>query len=295
MTQEKDYIVRATAAGGQIRAFAATTRELVEEARSRHGTSPVATAALGRLLTAGAMMGSMMKNDTDVLTLQINGDGPLGGITVTAGSRGDVKGYVQNPDVILPPKNGKLDVGGAVGIGLLTVIKDMGLKEPYSGQTILVTSEIAEDLTYYFANSEQVPSSVGLGVLMEKDNTVKCAGGFIVQLMPFAEEKVISRLEENVGKITSVTRLLEEGYTPQRLLEDLTEGLDLEITDTMPARFYCNCSKERVERAVASIGAKDIREMIDEGKDIEVKCHFCNTAYSYSVDELKNILKRSKK
>lgn len=295
MTQEKDYIVRATAAGGQIRAFAATTRELVEEARSRHGTSPVATAALGRLLTAGAMMGSMMKNDTDVLTLQINGDGPLGGITVTADSRGDVKGYVQNPDVILPPKNGKLDVGGAVGIGLLTVIKDMGLKEPYSGQTILVTSEIAEDLTYYFANSEQVPSSVGLGVLMEKGNTVKCAGGFIVQLMPFAEEKVISRLEENVGKITSVTRLLEEGYTPQRLLEDLTEGLDLEITDTMPARFYCNCSKERVERAVASIGAKDIREMIDEGKDIEVKCHFCNTAYSYSVDELKNILKRSKK
>ena len=232
MTQNTDYIGRATAAGGQIRAFAATTRDLVEEARRRHNTSPVATAALGRLLTAGVMMGSMMKNDTDVLTLQINGDGPLGGITVTADSQGNVKGYVQNPDVILPPKNGKLDVGGAVGIGLLTVIKDMGLKEPYSGQTILVTSEIAEDLTYYFANSEQVPSSVGLGVLMEKDNTVKCAGGFIVQLMPFAEEKVISRLEENVGKITSVTKLLEEGYTPQQLLSDLTEGLDLEVTDT---------------------------------------------------------------
>lgn len=295
MTQNTDYIIRATAAGGQIRAFAATTRDLVEEARRRHNTSPVATAALGRLLTAGVMMGSMMKNDTDVLTLQINGDGPLGGITVTADSQGNVKGYVQNPDVILPPKNGKLDVGGAVGIGLLTVIKDMGLKEPYSGQTILVTSEIAEDLTYYFANSEQVPSSVGLGVLMEKDNTVKCAGGFIVQLMPFAEEKVISRLEENVGKITSVTKLLEEGYTPQQLLSDLTEGLDLEVTDTMPARFYCNCSKERVERAVASIGAKDIQEMIDEGKDIEVKCHFCNTAYNYSVDELKSILKRSRK
>ena len=295
MTQNTDYIVRATAAGGQIRAFAATTRDLVEEARRRHNTSPVATAALGRLLTAGVMMGSMMKNDTDVLTLQINGDGPLGGITVTADSQGNVKGYVQNPDVILPPKNGKLDVGGAVGIGLLTVIKDMGLKEPYSGQTILVTSEIAEDLTYYFANSEQVPSSVGLGVLMEKDNTVKCAGGFIVQLMPFAEEKVISRLEENVGKITSVTKLMEEGYTPQQLLSDLTEGLDLEVTDTMPARFYCNCSKERVERAVASIGAKDIQEMIDEGKDIEVKCHFCNTAYNYSVDELKSILKRSRK
>ena len=295
MTQKTDYIVRATAAGGQIRAFAATTRGLVEEARGRHGTSPVATAALGRLLTAGVMMGSMMKNDTDVLTLQISGDGPLGGITVTADSQGNVKGYVQDPDVMLPPKNGKLDVGGAVGIGLLTVIKDMGLKEPYSGQTILVTSEIAEDLTYYFANSEQVPSSVGLGVLMEKDNTVKCAGGFIVQLMPFAEERVISRLEENVGKITSVTKLLEEGYTPQRLLEELTEGLDLEITDSMPARFYCNCSKERVERAVASIGEKDIREMIGEGKDIEVKCHFCNTAYTYSVEELKSILERSRK
>lgn len=295
MTQKTDYIVRATAAGGQIRAFAATTRGLVEEARGRHGTSPVATAALGRLLTAGVMMGSMMKNDTDVLTLQISGDGPLGGITVTADSQGNVKGYVQDPDVMLPPKNGKLDVGGAVGIGLLTVIKDMGLKEPYSGQTILVTSEIAEDLTYYFANSEQVPSSVGLGVLMEKDNTVKCAGGFIVQLMPFAEERVISRLEENVGKITSVTKLLEEGYTPQRLLEELTEGLDLEITNTMPARFYCNCSKERVERAVASIGEKDIREMIGEGKDIEVKCHFCNTAYTYSVEELKSILERSRK
>ena len=295
MTQKTDYIVRATAAGGQIRAFAATTRGLVEEARGRHGTSPVATAALGRLLTAGVMMGSMMKNDTDVLTLQISGDGPLGGITVTADSQGNVKGYVQDPDVMLSPKNGKLDVGGAVGIGLLTVIKDMGLKEPYSGQTILVTSEIAEDLTYYFANSEQVPSSVGLGVLMEKDNTVKCAGGFIVQLMPFAEERVISRLEENVGKITSVTKLLEEGYTPQRLLEELTEGLDLEITDTMPARFYCNCSKERVERAVASIGEKDIREMIGEGKDIEVKCHFCNTAYTYSVEELKSILERSRK
>ena len=290
-----DYIVRATAADGQIRAFAATTKDLVEEARSRHATSPVATAALGRLLTAGVMMGSMMKNDTDVLTLQINGDGPIGGITVTADSKGDVKGYVQNPDVILPPKNGKLDVGGAVGIGLLTVIKDMGLKEPYSGQTILVTSEIAEDLTYYFANSEQVPSSVGLGVLMEKDNTVKCAGGFIVQLMPFARESVISRLEENVGKITSVTKLLEAGYTPEQLLADLTEGLDLEITDTMPARFYCNCSKKRVERAVASIGEKEIREMIADGKDIEVKCHFCNTAYTYTVEELQEILKRSRR
>ena len=289
-----DYIVRATAADNQIRAFAATTRDVVETAREHHGTSPVATAALGRLLTAGTMMGSMMKNDTDMLTLQIRGDGPLGGITVTADAHCDVKGYVLNPEVMLPPKNGKLDVGGAVGIGLLNVIKDMGLKEPYVGQTILVTSEIAEDLTYYFANSEQVPSSVGLGVLMEKDNTVRRAGGFIIQLMPFAEEKTIDKLEENLKKVTSVTELLDKGYTPEQLLEELLGNLGLEITDTMPSRFYCNCSKERVEQAVVSIGRKDIQEMIDEGEDIEVKCHFCNTAYTYTIEELKEIIKRSR-
>ena len=294
MLSMKDYIVRATAANGQVRAFAAITREIVEEARQRHGTSPVATAALGRLLTAGTMMGSMMKNETDMLTLQVRGDGPIGGITVTADSKGDVKGYVENPDVMLPPKNGKLDVGGAVGIGLLQVIKDMGLKEPYSGQTILVSSEIAEDLTYYFANSEQVPSSVGLGVLMEKDNTVKTAGGFIIQMMPFAEDATISQIEENLKLVTSVTELLDKGYTPEQLLEELLGNVGLEITDTMPTRFYCNCSKERVEQAVASVGKKDIQEMINDGKPIEVKCHFCNTAYHYSVEELKNILKRSK-
>ena len=290
----KDYIVRATAGDGQIRAFAATTGNLVEEARKRHDTSPVATAALGRLLTAGAMMGGMMKNETDVLTLQIKGDGPLGGITVTADAKGDVKGYVDHPEAMMPPKNGKLDVGGAVGIGLLNVIKDMGLKEPYVGQTILQTSEIAEDLTYYFANSEQVPSSVGLGVLMEKDNTVKTAGGFIIQMMPFAEDATISQIEENLKLVTSVTELLDKGYTPEQLLEELLGNVGLEITDTMPTRFYCNCSKEREEQAVASVGKKDIQEMINDGKPIEVKCHFCNTAYHYSVEELKNILKRSK-
>lgn len=289
-----DYIVRATAADNQVRAFAATTRNLVETARQHHETSPVATAALGRLLTAGAMMGSMMKNEKDILTLQIRADGPLEGITVTADSQGNVKGYVLNPDVMLPPKNGKLDVGGAVGIGLLNVIKDMGLKEPYVGQTILVTSEIAEDLTYYFANSEQVPSSVGLGVLMEKDNTVKCAGGFIIQLMPFAEEKTIAKLEENLKNVTSVTELLNRGYTPEQLLEEIFGDLGLEITDTIETKFYCNCSKERVEQAVVSIGRKDIQEMIDDGEDIEVKCHFCNTSYKYTVEELKDIIKRSR-
>ena len=290
----EDYIVRATAADSQIRAFAATTRQVVETARVRHNTSPVATAALGRLLTAGAMMGSMMKNDTDMLTLQIRGNGPIEGITVTADSHANVKGYVGNPDVMLPPRNGKLDVGGAVGVGLLTVIKDMGLKEPYSGQTILVSSEIAEDLTYYFANSEQVPSSVGLGVLMEKDNTVRCAGGFIIQMMPFAREQTICRLEENLKKVSSVTSLLNQGYTPEQLLEVLFEGLGLEVTDTVPAQFYCNCSKERVEHAVARIGRKQIQEMIQDGEDIEVKCHFCNKAYRYTVEELREIIKRSK-
>ena len=278
----KDYLVRATAAGSQIRAFAVTSREMVETARRHHNTSPVATAALGRLLTAGAMMGSMMKNDTDVLTVQIKGSGPIQGLTVTADSHANVKGYVENPDVMLPPKNGKLDVGGALGIGLMNVIKDMGLKEPYVGQTILQTGEIGDDLTYYFANSEQVPSSVGLGVLMEKDNTVKCAGGFIVQVMPFIEDH-------------SVTAMLEKGYTPEQLLSEVLKGMEVEITDTMPTKFYCDCSKEKVAKAIISIGKKDIEEMISEGKDIEVKCHFCNTAYTYSVEELKEILQYAKR
>ena len=291
----KDYIVRATAGNGQIRAFAATTQNLVEEARQRHNTSPVATAALGRLLTAGTMMGSMMKNDSDVLTIQIKGDGPIGGLTVTADVNGNVKGYVENPDVILPPKNGKLDVGEAIGIGLLNIIKDMGLKEPYVGQTILVTSEIAEDLTYYFANSEQVPSSVGLGVLMNKDNTVRCAGGFIVQVMPFVTDEVVTKLEKNIKKISSVTSMLDDGCTPEQMLEQVLDDLDMVVTDTLPAAFKCNCSHERIEKAIISIGKKDIQEMIDEGKEVEVKCHFCNTAYTFSVDELKEILKQAKR
>lgn len=288
-----DYIVRATAANTQICAFAASTTNLVETARRNHFTSPVATAALGRLLTAGVMMGSMMKNPTDVLTLQVQCGGPIGGLTVTADSRGQVKGYVNNPDVMLPPKNGKLDVGGALGPGFLNVIKDMGLKEPYSGQTMLQTGEIAEDLTYYFATSEQVPSSVGLGVLMEKDNTVRCAGGFIVQVMPFVEDDVLDRLEANIQKIQSVTAMLDNGHTPEEMLNQVLEGLNVEITDTIPAEFYCNCSKERIEKAIISIGKKDIQSMIDDGEPIEVKCHFCNTAYQFGVDELNVLLKKA--
>ena len=291
-----DYIVRATAADANIRAFAVTSKEMVETAREDHMTTPVMTAALGRLLSAGAMMGAMMKGDKDIITLQIQCSGPAKGLTVTADSHGNVKGFAMNPQVELPLNAaGKLDVGGALDLGILTVIKDMGLKEPYSGQCELKTGEIAEDLTYYFATSEQGPSSVGLGVLMNKDNTVRCAGGFIIQLMPFATEETISQLEENLKDVTSVTDFLDKGYTPEQMLEKLIGHLDLEITDTIPTQFYCNCSKERVEQAVASIGKKDIQEMIDEGKDIEVKCHFCNTAYNYTVEDLKNILKRSKK
>ena len=290
-----DYIIRATAANDQIRAFAAVTTEMVETAREHHNTSPVATAALGRLLTAGAMMGSMMKGEKDVLTLQIKAGGPLQGITVTADSQGNVKGYVGNPDVCIPANSkGKLDVAGAVGPGFLTVIKDMGLKEPYSGQVMLQTCEIAEDLTYYFATSEQVPRAVGLGVLMNKNNTVRQAGGFIVQLMPFAEEEVISRLEQNVQKINSVTNLLEEGHTPESLLEKVLEGFDMQINEKMDTRFHCNCSKERVAKALISIGRKELNEMIQEGKPIEMNCHFCNTNYNFTVEELKEILRRCK-
>lgn len=290
-----DYIIRAIAANDQIRAFAAVTTETVETARKDHNTSPVATAALGRLLTAGAMMGVMMKGDKDILTLQIKAGGPLKGITVTADSKGRVKGYVGNPDVCIPANSkGKLDVAGAVGVGFMNVIKDMGLKEPYIGQVALQTSEIAEDLTYYFATSEQVPSAVGLGVLMNKDNTVRQAGGFIVQLMPFAEESIIAKLEENVQKIQSVTSLLEEGHTPESLLEKVLEGFDVQINESIPTEFYCNCSKERVEKALISIGRKDLNEMIQEGKPVELNCHFCNSNYEFSVEELKEILRRCK-
>lgn len=288
----QDYIVRATAADSQIRAFAITSRDLVEQARKHHNTSPVATAALGRLLSAGAMMGVMMKGEKDVLTIQVKGSGPIKGITVTADSKGNVKGYPEVPDVILPANSkGKLDVAGAVGIGLMNVIKDMGLKEPYVGQTVLQTSEIAEDLTYYFATSEQVPSAVGLGVLMEKNNTVKQAGGFIIQLMPFTDEKIIDRLEQKVAEVTSVTDLLEQGFTPEMLLEHILGEFGVEIVDKIPTQFYCNCSKERVTKAIVSIGKKDIQEMIDDGKPIEVNCHFCNTSYNFTPEELKEIIK----
>ena len=288
----KDYIVRATAANNQIRAFAATTKEMVEFARNAHNTSPVATAALGRLLTAGAMMGAMQKNEKDVLTLKIRGGGPLGGITVTADAKANVKGYVDHPEAILPPNaQGKLDVAGAVGVGMLQVIKDMGLKEPYVGQTVLQTSEIAEDLTYYFATSEQVPSSVGLGVLMEKNNTVKRAGGFIIQLMPFTEDSIIDKLEENLKEVTSVTNMLEEGMTPEDILEKILEGLEPVVTDKIETSFLCDCSEGRIEKVLISLGKEELQAMIKDGETIEVNCHFCGEKYHVTVERLQDLLK----
>lgn len=288
-----DYIIRATAANNQIRAFSATTKELVEEARKIHNTSPVGTAAIGRLLTASAIMGTMMKGEKDLLSIIVNGDGPMGKIGVTADSNASVKGYIGNPQFQNPPNYfGKLDVGGAIGNGTLKVIKDMGLKEPYIGQTGLITGEIAEDLTYYFATSEQVPTSVGLGVLMNKDNTVKQAGGFIIQLMPFADDKVINQLETNIKELSSVTSMLDQGLTPENILEKVLDTFDIEFTDTISTCYKCNCSKARVSKALISVGAKELDSMIDDGKEIEVNCHFCNTNYIFTLDELKELRKQ---
>lgn len=289
-----DYIIRATAADGQIRAFAATTKEMVETAKNAHNTSPIATAALGRLMTAAAMMGSDLKGEGELLTLRIEGDGPIGGLLVTADGKGDVKGYAFNPDVMLPPNaQGKLDVGGSLGLGVLSVIKDIGLKEPYVGQTQLITGEIAEDLTYYFATSEQVPSSVALGVLMNKDNTVRQAGGFIIQLLPGASDEIIDRLEAKLSGISSITSLLDAGKTPEEILTDILGEFGLEILKKMPVQFHCDCERSRVEKAIISIGRKEIQDMIDEEKEIEVNCQFCNKHYKFSVDELGEMLKKA--
>ena len=292
MSEYKDYIVRATAADHQLRAFAVTSKDIVEKAREIHNTSPVATAAIGRLLTAASMMGSMMKGEKDVLRLQIECGGPIGGITVTADSNADVKGYVNNPNVILPPNaQGKLDVSGALGPGFLNVIKDIGLREPYNGQTHLVSGEIAEDLTYYFATSEQVPSSVGLGVLMDKDNHVRQAGGFIIQVMPDTDDEVIDKLEARLGEVHSVTEMLDKGMTPEDILNYVLEGMDVEILETVPTQYKCDCSFERVSKVIASLGKKELQEMIDDGKPVEVNCQFCGSHYKFDTEQLKEFIK----
>ena len=289
-----DYIVRASAAKGMIRAFACTTKGIVEYAKNAHNTSPVVTAALGRLMSAAAMMGSMMKNEEDLLTLKIEGSGPMKAAIATATAKGNVEAYPFVPDVILPPNSkGKLDVAEAIGVGILSVISDIGLKEPYVGQVELISGEIAEDITYYYATSEQIPSSVALGVLMNKDNTVNSAGGFIIQLMPFCPEEVIEKLESVIPTLAPITALLSEGKTPEEILKLILGDLELEINDKLDISFKCDCSKEKIEKALISIGAKELNEMIDEGKDIEVACHFCSKKYNLGVDELEELLTKA--
>lgn len=291
----RDYIVRATAADGMIRAFAATTKNLVQEAKDRHNTSPVCTAALGRLLTAAAMMGIMLKGDDDLITITIRGDGPMQGVTVTGDSHGNVKGFVYNNNVWVPDKYaGKLDVGAAIGRGTLMVVRDQEFGEPYTSQVALVSGEIAEDLTYYFAASEQVPSSVGLGVLVGTDQNVLNAGGFIIQLMPGCTDDIIDRLEGRLKEIRSITAFLNEGKSPEDMLEEILGDMGLEITDTVPSQFKCNCSRERTEKVLMSVGKDELQDMIDDGKPVTLTCHFCGKKYTFNVDELKALKKPEK-
>ena len=287
------YILRGTSKNHGIRIFAADTTSMVEEARRLHNTSPVASAALGRALTASSIMGIMMKGDNDKLTLSINGKGPLGTIVCVADSKGTVKGYVSNPLVDIPCRaDGKLDVGSAVGInGLVTIIKDMGMKEPYTGQYPLVNGEIAEDLTAYYAYSEQQPSAIALGVLVDVDYSIKAAGGFIVQLMPEAEEKDIDILEKNLSQITSVSHLIDEGKTPEDLINLVLKDLEPMVYEKIPVSYKCDCSRERIEKALISIGKKDLDEIIKEDKLAEISCHFCNTVYHFNEAELIDLRK----
>lgn len=291
----KDYIVRASLANDSVRAFAISSTHLVAEARERHRTLPVVTAALGRLLSAGAIMGCMMKGDKDIVTVSLKGDGPAGYITATADSHGHVKGFPGNPNVDIPRKYaGKLDVGAAVGRGLLTVSYDLGLKEPYSGQVEIQTGEVAEDLAYYFTASEQLPSAVGLGVMVDTDSSVKHAGGFIVQLLPDAPEDVIELLEKKLANLEPVTTMMEQGMTPEEMLLHIFEGVDIEFTERHDVKFYCDCSKEKVKRALAAISDKDLQDIVNDDEDIEVKCFFCNTAYKFSIADIKDILSSRK-
>lgn len=287
-----DYIIRATAASGMIRAFASTTRGVVEEAKNIHHTWPVATAALGRLLTAGLMMGYDMKDERDLITLKINCSGSIKGLLVSADRNGHVKGYVTNPDANLPPSpKGKLDVGRALDLGVLSVIKDIGLKEPYVGQTELITGEIAEDLAYYFAKSEQVPSTVALGVLMDVDNKVNSSGGFIIQLLPGAEDDLAEKLEENIKKMPPVTSMLCQGLSPENILKEALSGFELIINNRLPCEYRCDCNRERVTKALLSVGKKELKNMLEEGQDIEIKCQFCQKSYIFTSIDLSDLLK----
>lgn len=288
----KDYIVRAIAAEGTVRAFAAVTTKMVQTAKGIHGLSPTATAALGRTLTAAAMMSKTLKGIDDTLTIQIRGDGPLGGIVVATDSYANVRGYVYNPDVSIPLNtHGKLDVGQAVGkIGYLNIIKDLGLREPYIGYVDLVSGEIGEDISYYLAYSEQVPSVVGLGVLVDRDGSVLHSGGFIVQLMPGADENTIEYLEKKAGEMPQVTQILSEGGTPEDILKLILSDMDLKILETTSCHFKCTCSYDRMERNILSLGTEEIADLIETQHGAELECHFCNTRYTFTEDDLCKLL-----
>lgn len=286
-----DYLVRGLGFGGSVRAFAVDSTDTVGEAQKRHMMWPTATAAVGRLMTGGVMFGAMLKGD-DKVVLKIDGGGPLGAILVDSNARGGVRGYPQNPQTHLElSSKGKLDVGEAVGKdGMLSVIKDLGMRDFFTGQSPIVSGEIAEDLTYYFAVSEQIPSSVGLGVLVDMDNSVLAAGGFIVQIMPDAEEGAISRLEERLAQIDPVSTMIKRGLSPEDILKEIFGEGNIEILDSIPVKFECNCSKERFAEGIISLGKEEIQRMIEEDGSAETQCHFCLETYSYSKEELEAMI-----
>ncbi|QAY67420.1 Hsp33 family molecular chaperone HslO [Paenibacillus protaetiae] len=293
MEELKDVLVRGTAWGGKIRVFAARTTQLVSELQRRHQSMPTATAALGRTATAGAIMGAMLKGQ-EKLTIQVKGEGPIGQIVVDANADGEVRGYADHPEVHLPSNSeGKLDVAGVVGqTGYLHVIKDLGLKEPYRGSVPIISGELAEDFTYYFAVSEQTPSAVGLGVLVDTDGSVLHAGGFVVQLLPGLTEDEISQLEKAIGQMPHVTKLLDQGETPEQLLRWVV-GDDLHIHSSMDIAFKCQCSEERVEQTLISLGESELRQIIEDDGKAEVVCHFCNEAYTFERGHLERLLEQA--
>jgi molecular chaperone Hsp33 len=286
-----DYVIRATAGGGSVRAFVATMKDTVNQAQMYHKTSAVASAVLGRTLAAASMMGLMLKDDKDLLSISIKGDGPVGGVLATSDSKGRVKGYAFNPDIYLPLKpNGKLDVSGAVGTGFVSVIKDLGLKEPYVGQIPVVSGEIAEDMAYYFTQSEQTPSAVALGVLVDVDFSIKQAGGFILQLLPGAEDAVVQKLEETLENMPSVTMMLEAGKTPEDILNDLLGEFNPEILEKTPVGYHCDCTRERVEKALISLGKTELQKIAEEDKQAELNCHFCDKKYHFTEEALTSLI-----
>ena len=286
-----DHIVRGTAADGMVRAFAITARNTVQTAHENHGTSPLVTAALGRLMMAGQMIGAMSKNDNELITLTVRGDGPIGGLTVTANNRGQVKGFANNPHVWLPLKPDEhLNVGGGIGAGELSVVFDQPGTMPYSSQVELVTGEIGDDLTYYFAASDQVPTSVGVGVLVNTDTSVRQAGGFIVQLMPDYLDFVLDQLEANLAGVTSVTDMLEAGMSPSDMLRHILRDMDYKELDVMPAEFHCGCDEARASRAVLALGEAELRDMIAKRETAEIYCHFCGKRHYISPKELEDLL-----